>query len=40
MNGWGVRRVNIEILRWGDAWESYRVLQAAQRLRPRPPHAG
>ena len=27
MNGWGVRRVNIEILQWGDAWASYRILK-------------
>jgi len=27
MNAWGVRRVQIEILRWGSAWESYRRMQ-------------
>ncbi len=27
MNEWGVHRVNIEILHWGDVWHSYRVLQ-------------
>jgi len=24
MNEWGVRRVTIEILKWGDPWKSYR----------------
>jgi hypothetical protein len=24
MNEWGVRRVTIEILKWGDPWASYR----------------
>jgi 3D (Asp-Asp-Asp) domain-containing protein len=27
MNGWGVRRVTIQILEWGDPWRSYRVLK-------------
>jgi 3D (Asp-Asp-Asp) domain-containing protein len=27
MNQWGVRRVNIEILQWGDAWRSYDILK-------------
>lgn len=27
MNAWGVRRVNIEILRWGDAWQSHSLLR-------------
>jgi 3D (Asp-Asp-Asp) domain-containing protein len=27
MNSWGVRRVNIEILRWGDAWQSHAILR-------------
>ena len=27
MNQWGVRRVTIEILHWGDPWRSYRVLK-------------
>src|SRR4051812_18448013 len=26
MNGWGVRRVTIQVLRWGDPWHSYHVL--------------
>lgn len=33
MNSWGVRRVNIEIMQWGDAWKSYAV------LKPRSKHA-
>ncbi len=32
MNRWGVRRVNIEVLQWGDPWRSYAV------LRPRGKH--
>jgi 3D (Asp-Asp-Asp) domain-containing protein len=27
MNVWGVRRVTIEILEWGDPWKSYHVLK-------------
>ena len=27
MNGWGVRRVTIRILHWGDPWYSYRILK-------------
>jgi 3D (Asp-Asp-Asp) domain-containing protein len=27
MNGWGVRRVTIQILEWGDPWRSYHVLK-------------
>ena len=27
MNSWGVRRVNIAIYRWGDAWRSYEILK-------------
>ena len=27
MNRWGVRQVNIRILRWGDPWASYAVLE-------------
>ncbi len=27
MNAWGVHRVNIEILHWGNVWDSYTVLQ-------------
>lgn len=26
MNGWGVHRVTIEILHWGDPWDSYKIL--------------
>jgi hypothetical protein len=33
MNNWGVRRVTIQILRWGDPWASYRI------LRPRSDYA-
>lgn len=33
MNTWGVRRVTIQILRWGDPWASYRI------LRPRSDYA-
>jgi 3D (Asp-Asp-Asp) domain-containing protein len=32
MNNWGVRRVSIEILRWGDPWASY------AKLKPRTQH--
>jgi 3D (Asp-Asp-Asp) domain-containing protein len=27
MNQWGVRRVTIQILEWGDPWKSYRLLK-------------
>ena len=27
MNQWGIRRVTIQILEWGDPWRSYRVLK-------------
>jgi 3D (Asp-Asp-Asp) domain-containing protein len=27
MNNWGVRRVTIQILQWGDPWKSYHVLK-------------
>jgi 3D (Asp-Asp-Asp) domain-containing protein len=27
MNQWGVRRVTIQILHWGDPWKSYRILK-------------
>lgn len=27
MNDWGVRRVTIQILEWGDPWKSYHVLK-------------
>jgi 3D (Asp-Asp-Asp) domain-containing protein len=27
MNAWGVRRVNIEVLSWGDPWKSHDVLK-------------
>lgn len=27
MNKWGVRRVSIEVLHWGDVWRSYDVLK-------------
>jgi 3D (Asp-Asp-Asp) domain-containing protein len=30
MNDWGVRRVTIQILRWGDPWKSYHVLKPRQ----------
>jgi hypothetical protein len=26
MRAWGVRRVTIEILHWGDPWKSYRMM--------------
>jgi 3D (Asp-Asp-Asp) domain-containing protein len=32
MNRWGVRRVTIEILHWGDPWESYRRLKPVRRF--------
>lgn len=33
MRAWGVRRVHIEILRWGDPWASYRRLKGADDYR-------
>jgi 3D (Asp-Asp-Asp) domain-containing protein len=27
MNNWGVRRVTIQILEWGDPWKSYQILK-------------
>ncbi len=27
MNAWGVRRVTIHIVHWGDPWASYRILK-------------
>ncbi|MBV9106080.1 MAG: 3D domain-containing protein [Verrucomicrobia bacterium] len=27
MNDWGVRRVTIQILKWGDPWKSYHILR-------------
>lgn len=33
MKEWGVRRVTIDILRWGDVEESYRVLKPRERHR-------
>ena len=27
MNAWGVRRVTIHVLHWGDPWASYRILK-------------
>jgi 3D (Asp-Asp-Asp) domain-containing protein len=27
MNNWGVRRVTIQILEWGDPWKSYHILK-------------
>ena len=33
MNGWGVRHVTIQILRWGDPWRCYHI------LKPREHHA-
>jgi 3D (Asp-Asp-Asp) domain-containing protein len=33
MNGWGVHRVHIEILEWGDPWQSYRHLKPVKRYR-------
>lgn len=33
MNAWGVRRVNIEVLSWGDPWISYRILKPRRRHR-------
>ncbi|MDX2081480.1 MAG: hypothetical protein SFU53_11925 [Terrimicrobiaceae bacterium] len=33
MNEWGVRRVTIDILRWGDINESYRVLKPRSKHR-------
>ena len=31
MRRWGVRRVRIQILRWGDPWASYRRLKPARK---------
>lgn len=31
MRFWGVRRVHIHILRWGDPWHSYRLLKPVRR---------
>jgi len=28
MNGWGTRRVTIELLQWGDAWRSHSLLKS------------
>jgi len=33
MNDWGVRRVTIEILEWGDVHESYRILKPRSKYR-------
>jgi 3D (Asp-Asp-Asp) domain-containing protein len=33
MNEWGVRRVTIEILQWGDVKESYRILKPRAKFR-------
>lgn len=33
MNHWGVRRVHIEVLHWGNPWESYRKLKPARDYR-------
>ncbi len=33
MNAWGVRRVTIEILQWGDIKASYRVLKPREKFR-------
>lgn len=33
MNEWGVRRVTIEILKWGDMRESYRILKPRSKYR-------
>jgi len=33
MNAWGVRRVTIEILQWGDVTASYRVLKPREKFR-------
>lgn len=33
MNRWGVRRVHIEILHWGNPWESYRRLKPVRDYR-------
>lgn len=27
MNAWGVHRVHIQIIEWGDVWRSYKILQ-------------
>lgn len=33
MNAWGVRRVNIEIIRWGDPWSSFAKLEGRSKYR-------
>jgi 3D (Asp-Asp-Asp) domain-containing protein len=33
MNEWGVRRVTIEILRWGNPWKSYRKMLCVRSYR-------
>jgi hypothetical protein len=33
MNEWGVRRVTIEILKWGDPWKSYRKMVCVRSYR-------
>ena len=33
MNRWGVHRVHIQILQWGDPWRSYRKLKPVSRYR-------
>ncbi len=33
MNTWGVRRVTIEVLKWGDMRASYRALKPRERHR-------
>lgn len=33
MKHWGVRRVHIEVLHWGNPWESYRKLKPAKHYR-------
>lgn len=33
MNEWGVRRVTIEILHWGDMRDSYRILKSRSKYR-------
>jgi hypothetical protein len=29
MNAWGLRQERIEVLRWGDAWTSYKKMKPA-----------
>ena len=29
MNAWGLRQERIEVIRWGDAWASYKKLKPA-----------